>query len=212
MENLGTKLHTNDWDYKVMGVLTMDKSSRRMSIDTYIISPNGNMSDIITVTRKDFYTKINSLDFLFDMEGHFGRDDIEAVRGEIANLFKVEAEVSPVQLQSKATLEEIHRAVTEFVMEEEENLEDNMGADVFIKEDCGYILTEKMDEFVKKYGKELGYTKRVDVLKRLKIMGALQNGNNRPYDVLISRNGIKQRFYKIELADEVSDEQADEVV
>ena len=193
-----------------MGVLTMDKSSKRKSVDTYIISPDGSISDITTVTRKDMMTKGTSLDFFLDMEGDFTRDNIDSIRLKLKHLFDDCTNASLVQ--SKATLEEIHRAVTEFVMEEEENLEDNMGADVFIKEDCGYILTEKMDEFVKKYGKELGYTKRVDILKRLKIMGALQNGNNRPYDILISRNGIKQRFYKIELADEMPVEQADEVV
>lgn len=210
MENLGKQLFKGEFGHKVMGVLIRDKSSKRMSAVTYIISPDGSMSDITTITRKDIMMRTKSLDFFLDMEGYFTRDDIDSIRLQLRRLFDNYEDASFVQ--SKATPEEIHRAVTEFVMEEEEDLKDNIGADVFIKEDCGYILTEKMDEFVKKYGKELGYTKRVDILKRLKIMGALQNGNNRPYDILISRNGIKQRFYKIELADEMPVEQADEVV
>lgn len=210
MERLGIELHKNAWEYKVMGVLTVDKSSKRMSVDTYIISLDGSMSDITTVTRKDMMTKGTSLDFFLNMEGHFTRDDIDTIRLKLKHLFDDCENASLVQ--SKATLEEIHRVVTEFVKEEEEDLKDNELADVFIKGNFGYILTEKMDEFVKKYGKELGYAKRVDILKRLKIMGALHHGNNRPYDILISRKGIKQRFYKIELADEMSDEQTDEVM
>lgn len=210
MENLGKILLEGNFGHKVMGVLTMDKSSKRMSVDTYIISPDGSISDITTVTRKDMMTKGTSLDFFLDMEGYFTRDNIASIRLELRRLFDDCTNASLVQ--SKATVEEIHRAVSDFIREEEEDLEDNSEAEVFIKDGFGYILSSYMDLFVKSYGKELGYTKRVDILKRLKIMGALQNANNRPYDVLISRNGIKQRFYKIELADEVLDEQADEVV
>lgn len=210
MENLGKILLEGNFGHKVMGILTMDKSSKRMSVDTYIISPDGSISDVTTVTRKDMMTKGTSLDFFLDMEGDFTRDNIDSIRLKLKHLFDDCTNASLVQ--SKATMEEIHRAVTEFVMEEEENLEDNPEADVFIKEEYGYILTEKMDEFVKEYGKQLGYPKRVDILKRLKIMGALQNGNNRPYDILVSRQGFKQRFYKIELAEEASEEQADEVL
>ena len=210
MERLGIELHKNAWEYTVMGVLTMDKSSRRMSVEIYTISPNGHMSDIFTITRKDFYTKKNPLEFFYDMEGDFGRDDIATIGANMVELFKNEANASVVQ--GKATLEEIHRAVSDFIREYHEDLEDNPQADVFIKDGFGFLLPSYMDLFVKSYGKELGYTKRVDILKRLKIMGAIHHGNNRPYDILISRKGIKQRFYKIELADEMSGEQTDEVV
>lgn len=210
MEKLGTLIHTNAWEYQVMALATKDKSSKRMSLHMYTVDPEGNISDIFTISRKDYFTKKNAFDFFYDIEGDFKRDDIDKIRGAVFELFKDENNISITQ--NKATMQEIHRAVSDFIREECEDLEDNPEANVFIKDEYGYILPAYMDLFVKSSSKELGFSKRVEVLKRLKIMGALHNGNNRPYDVLISRKGNKQRFYKIELADEMLDEQADEVV
>ena len=209
MERKGTLLYTNPWDFKVYGVITRDINSKRVSLDIYTLSPEDEMSDIVTISRKDIYTKEKSfLDFFYDVEGDFGREDIDKIKTAVKDFIKKSVNVE--ELQNKATIAEIHHAVSSYIRMNAEELEDNSQAEVFIKDNFGYILTSQMDKFVSE-NKELGY-KRVDILKRLKILGALQPGNNRPYDALVSVGGEKRRYYKIELTEIPKEENADEEV
>lgn len=66
-----------------------------------------------------------------------------------------------------------------------------------------------LDEFVKEH-RHAGY-KRLEILKRLKIMGALDSPNGRN-DVLVSIGGEKRRFYKILLAEETAETEECEVI
>lgn len=55
-QRLGELIHTNGW-YSVYAVKMRDTSSCRVSLELYVVSEDGEMSDLITITRKDFYTK-----------------------------------------------------------------------------------------------------------------------------------------------------------
>ena len=66
-----------------------------------------------------------------------------------------------------------------------------------------------LDTFAKEY-KHIGY-KRLEIIKRLKIMGALVCSNNRN-DVLVSIRGEKRRFYKILLSEDPEEAEEYEVV
>lgn len=142
------------------------------------------------------------------MEGDFCRDDISKIAMEILEVIKKES--SQTVTQKKATMQELYYAVCNFIRENAEELEDNSRADIFIKENYGYMKTDCINQFIKE-NKELGYGKRVDVLKRLKIMGALVTGTNRPYDISVSVGGEKKHFYKVILMDNV-DEDVEEVI
>lgn len=208
MKRLGKLIYTNSWEYQVWAVLMRDRNSTRVSVELYIVSPDGEMSDIVTITRKDIFTSKNCFSFFYDLLGDFTRDDIDKIKNTLISMIK-DCSKSEV-VQDKATLCEIHKGITDYVIKNVEDLEDNSTASIFIKDGYGYMKTECMDDFVKEY-KYLGY-KRLEILKRLKIMGALQNGNNRPYDVLVSINGEKYHFYKIKLAEvDNKEEKEDEV-
>lgn len=193
MDRIGRLIYTTDFDYKVYATAMRDISSTRVSLVLYIENPQGKMSDIITISKKDIYTKKTVFDFFFDMEGNFARDDISKIAVEILEVIKDEKNMTATQ--EKATMSELHGTVCDYIRNNAEDLEDNEDAEVFIKDNYGYMLTKKMDEFVKD-NKELGY-KRLEVLKRLKIMGALRTGSNRPYDILVSVSGVKKHFYKV---------------
>lgn len=209
MQKLGQLLYTNSWDYKVYGVVMRDINSKRVSLDIYVVSPEGEMSDIITIPRKDIYArKKSALDVLFDLEGQFEREDIDKMKNIVQDIMKSDKNVE--MLQNRATLEEIHVAVSNYIRKNAEDLEDNPYAEIFIRDGFGYMVTTKMDEFIK-INAELGY-KRLEVLKRLKIMGALQTGKNRPYDILVSVKREKRHYYKIELAGIPQEETSDEEV
>ena len=66
-----------------------------------------------------------------------------------------------------------------------------------------------LDTFAKEH-KHVGY-KRLEIIKRLKIMGVLVSSNNRN-DVLVSIKGEKKRFYKILLAEEPEEAEEYEVL
>lgn len=208
MMNLGTLVFESDFEYKVYALAMRDTSSSRVSVEIYIINPQGEMTDIVTIPKKDIYTKKNTFDFFHDMDGDFSRDDIYKIKNNVLNVIKSES--GQISTQKRATMQELHEAVCTFIRNNAEELEDNPNTDVFIKDEYGYMRTNCMTMFMKE-NKELGYGKRVDILKRLKIMGALVTGMNRPYDISVSVGGEKKHFYKVRLVDEPTDE-AEEVI
>lgn len=205
MKNLGTLIYTNAWEYQVYAVVTRDISSTRVSVDIYVLNPKEEMSDIITIPRKDIKdAKKKWWNFLYDLEGDFTRDDVDTIKNEI---LKISNDFQNASLyQNKATMKEIHKAVSDYIVENAEDLEINSCPDVFIKDKVGFMTTSRMDEFVIN-NKSLGF-KRLDILKRLKIMGALQPENTRPYDVLVNIGGEKKRYYRIELIEVTEEEEA----
>lgn len=209
MNRLGKLIYTNAWDYTLYAVFMRDVSSRKISVDFYIVSPDDQMSDIITIPKKDIIKKKNCFDFLFDLEANFISDDIFVIQNKVMNVLN--SFDSLENLKTRATMDELHTAVSSYIRENAENIKDNPSAEIFIKDGFGYMLTCKMDEFVKEY-KSLGY-KRLEILRRLKIMGVMKNGSNRAYDIQVSIGNEKKHFYKIELAQEATaEEKEDEVI
>ena len=211
MARLGQKIHTNPWDYEVYAVPMRDINTTRYSVDIYVVAPDGSISDLFTVSRKDYYTGKKPLDFIFDLDGDFDRDDIDKIRYELKSYFHGVGNKDVETIQAKATIQEIQQKISEYIRINAEELEDNISAEVFIRGDYGYILTTKMKEFVNEYKDGLGY-KKIEILKRLKVMGVLVTTKDRPYDTLVSVDGVKRRYYKIKLADEQEEETAGEVI
>lgn len=200
MTGLGKNIFEHDFGHTVYAVATSEKSSQRVAVQMYVVFNNGNISDITTITRKDIYTKKNCFDFFYEMED-FGRDDIDSIK---ANVLEVLRDTGyRTMIQEKATWTEIHSAISRFIYNHAEDVEERKANEIFIKGKYGYLTTDAMKIFIKG-NEELGY-KRLELLKRLKIMGALQCGKDRPYDTLVSLYGIKRRYYKIELAEDVFD-------
>lgn len=205
MNRLGKLIYTTEWDYQVYAVVMRDKNSKRVSVELYIVSDKGEMSDIITLTRRDIFRKRDFCDFLYDMDGDFTRDNIDCVKNAVVQIVKTNSGME--ETQSRATIDEIHSALSDYIRL---NKKGKASGDMFISGEYGYIRTACMDEFIKE-NKELGY-KRIEILKRLKIAGFLENGKDRPYDILVSVDGLKQRYYKILLAEIGTEPEEDEVV
>lgn len=209
MKHLGQIIYENEWEYKVCAVLLRDVASMRISVELYILSPKGEMSDIVSVRRSDFKSKKNPLDFVCNFEGGFTRDEIAIIRNRVKNLFQEYGNAETEQ--NGCSLREIHCMISEFIRQHAYELEDNPKTEIFVKDGFGYMRTDKMTGFLKE-NPEIGY-KRVEILKRLKIMGVLKNGTGRAYDTMISVGNEKKRFYKIQLAEqEATEEKADEVI
>lgn len=209
MNRLGVKIYENAWGYEVYAVFMRDISSMRVSIELYILSPEGEMSDLMTVKICDFVTKRNCMDFLFSQEGSFTRDDIDSIKCQIASLIKKEKN-SFVDTQNKATMQEIYRALTAYIEENAEELTDNPNASIFIRDNYGYMETKVMNAFVKAYKEELGFS-RIDILKRLKIMGVLLPAKDRPYDMPMKIEGRQIKCYRVVMPEKEAAETACEV-
>ena len=208
MNRLGKEVFVNDYGDAVYVVALSDKSSKKLSADIYVLYANGTLSDIITIPRKDIYTKKNCFDFFCGMEGDFGRDAIDSIKRQLADMFRKEEEREIIQ--TKATMEEIHQSISNYICLNEKPISENSENSIFLKDGYGFMNAEAMKKF-EKYNKDLGY-KHLEILRRLKIMGALQPANNRSYDTLVSINGKKKRYYKIELAEPKEEETADEII
>lgn len=208
MERLGKEILLSDFGHAVYAVVMSDKSSKKLSIDIYVLYADGTMSDIITIPRKDIFTKKNCFDFFYEMEGEFGRDEIDSIKNRINDLLRKSD--SKESVQGRATIEEIHQSISDYIRLNEKPVSESSENSVFLKDGYGFMNAEAMKKFEKEY-KDLGY-KHLEIFRRLKIMGALQPANGRSYDTLVSINGKKKRYYKIELAEPKEEETADEVI
>lgn len=210
MDRLGKMIYENAWGYKVYMVLLQEIASTRISIELYTVSPEGKMSDTISIQRQDIICKKNTLDFFFNLDGDFKQHDIDSIKYAIKQNLGIDRKIDTT-IQHKYTMDGLHQAFSDYIRKNAQELYDNSEAGIFIKDGYGYLKTDRIADFIKVH-EELGY-KKLDILKRLKIMGALKNGANRPYDTLVSIGGVKKRFYKIQLAEEkVTEEKADEVI
>lgn len=209
MEKLGTVIYTNDWGYKVRIVHLREIGTKKMSFQIYVEAPEGTMSDITTIKLSDFNSKAKTLNFLYDMEGGFTYTDIEKIKGNI----KI-SDYKVIDIEEKLPIERIHSEVSRYIRKYSEEIVDNIESEVFIKNDYGYVQVNRFEEDLKKDEilQSIGY-KKLEILKRLKILGALNPGKNRPYDYTIRVGGQLERYYKILLADETNiEDEEDEVI
>lgn len=208
MNRLGKKVFEHDFGDAVYAVVLSDKSSKKLSVNIYVLYKDGTMSEIITIPRKDIYTKKNCFDFFLDMEGDFGRDDIDKIKMGVIGVLKEDN--CRESVQARATIEELHQSISDYIRQAAKPLSDKGENEIFIRDNYGFMKTESLKIYEINY-KGLGY-KHFEILRNLKIMGALQPANNRSYDTLVSINGKKKRYYKIELAEPREEETADEVI
>lgn len=198
VERLGTCVHTHKDGHKVFAVVENDINSKKVAVNLYVEYADGSVSDIYSMQRKDVVKKMNSFGNIFEnIEGNFEDCDIAKIREKVRTLVvtsdKSDSMVH-IETQSRATLKEIQECICEFIIERM-----NDDERVFLEDNYGCMETTVMDEFLK-CNKDLGY-KRIELLKRLKIMGLLKVSNGRPYDYLESVNGKKVRVYKVDLSD-----------
>ena len=199
MERLGRNVLENKAGHKVYAMVTSEKSNKRVAVDFYVVFNDGTMSDIKTIA-KGKVSKAGSLDFFLDMED-FTIDDVLNIKKKLMEILEDKGCI--ISIQEKRTLQEVHVEISQFIRDNAVDVEDGKENGVFIRNNYGYITSKYIDKFIKEC-EDLGY-KRIDLLKRLKIMGALQNAKNRPYDMMISLYGEKKHYYKIELAENVND-------
>lgn len=197
MNNLGTLLYTSTKGYKLYGLMTRDVSSTRVSGELYTISPKGEMSDLITVRKKDTFTKKDFMDFLLDYAGDFTRDDIDKISVKVKELF---AGNDITEIQGKQTLNEMLCTIRNQIRKISKDSDNSLFQDVFIENNAGYIKTKAFSDFCRQC-EDLDF-KRLEVLKRLKIMGALKPGVNRTYDTSKKIKGNVCKVYCISLEEE----------
>lgn len=188
-------IFTNKKGYKVYAVAMKDVASTRVSLECYVKSPEGEMSEIFSVRRRDLVTGKNPLDFFFDLDGGFENAEVDSLSSIFLELVDTGGKMT---IQSKATPPEMYHEISAYIKEYVEKWKNNSMSGMFIRGEYGYLETKLMDRMVLD-NKELGY-KRKDMLKTLKIMGVLKTGTNRPYDNIVTVNGEKKRVYKIKLA------------
>ena len=195
MERLGRNVLENKAGHKVYAMVTSEKSSKRVSVDFYVVFNDGTMSDITTIGKRKV-DKAGSLDFFLDMED-FTMNDVLEIKKEVVKI--VDDKNCIVSIQEKRTLKEIHVEISQFIRDNAVEVAPDKENGIFIRENYGYLTMEYLEKFIRECD-GLGYN-RLELLKRLKIMGALQVGKGRSYDNMVSLFGEKKHYYKIELAE-----------
>ena len=209
MNRLGELIYENDFEYKVYAVSMRDNATTRISLEIYIVSPEDEISDLITIQKRDVATKKNWADVFWGLEAGFDRRDIDSIKLKIMGFLK---QGHNACFQSKETIKGLHRIISAYIRENENcsyQKDSKTITGILIKNGYGYIDSYMLDTFAKEH-KHVGY-KRLEIIKRLKIMGVLVSSNNRN-DVLVSIKGEKKRFYKILLSEEPEEAEEYEVL
>lgn len=195
MERKGTLIHEDDWGNKVFMAPMRDVASSKVSVDLYVVTPEDKMTELYTIQKQDVYNKKSCFDFLLGLEFGFKRDDVDKIKNGVMDA--LENGSCMLTAQGKATCEEMHKAVCRYIEDNKEELEDNPEAEVFVRDGYGFILTKRFDAFVKENA-DLG-RKKLEILKHLKVMGALKPSDSRVYDVQVKRKSDSPYFYRIEM-------------
>jgi hypothetical protein len=167
-----TLLFTNDWEYKVYMAGMADKAAMKQAIGIFVTDPNGNKSDLHKITRSKLFTSKSTFDFLFDFEGGFDRQDIDAIKSKVMDQLK---KVQYVDLSERVSIDDAHRLLSEYV---NDHYIENC---VYIDEDgyCNIEYNDKLPSVIAEL--ELGY-KRLELVKMFKILDLLKISGGRVYD------------------------------
>lgn len=193
---LGKVVFETAWGHKFYVVQTRDVARKRVSVDFYMVTPEGEMSEIISVERSDIFKKKGWNSFLYGYEAKLGRDEVMEISDKVIKMVR-QADTDFVDIETKATPQEVYENCIDFIYANKESLEDNADAKVFIHNGYGCIETKEIERFIKEYREELRGYKRVDILKCLKFMGKLIPGNGRPYDAQMRVKGNLRKCYRI---------------
>lgn len=88
MNRLGELIYENDFEYKVYAVSMRDNATTRISLEIYIVSPEDEISDLITIQKRDVATKKNWADVFWGLEAGFDRRDIDSIKLKIMGFLK----------------------------------------------------------------------------------------------------------------------------
>lgn len=196
MPKVGKKLHTSKTGFEVYVVIVKDPASTRISYQFYSISPEGKMSDFITIKRSTLKKAKNALDCLMDWDAYLEVEDIDAIDDAVRKLLSTPADISK---PDKATMQELKDAVVDYIIRNTKPM--GKDAEVFIDGEHGYIKTTRFNDFVNQYS-ALGYNRK-ELLHRLNIMGVLVPLNTERYDILKKIDGKSERFYRFIIPEEV---------
>ncbi|MCX4267816.1 MAG: hypothetical protein OSJ62_04020 [Lachnospiraceae bacterium] len=196
-------------NYQLYAQVCNEVSGMRVGIKIYLFLPKKNTySHPYRLERREVIMGKNSFDFLFNYECYFTREDVLKIQEIVKEMVSKKTKNMEIE-QSKATIEEIYFAIQEYIIEHQKKLEEDPEAQVYQKNGYGYLSATQFKEFLNAY-EELG-CKRKEILDCLKQRGVLEAGTGRAYDIQVSKNGKKLRFFKIRMEENVLKEKKEVV-
>ena len=196
--------------YKLYAQVCNELSGMKVGIKIYLSLPKENKcSHPDYLGRKEVLTGKNSFDFLYNYECYFTRDEVMEIQKTVQDMMCKKTKNMEVE-QSKATVEEIYFAIQEYIIEHQKKWDEHPEAQVYQKEGYGYLSATQFKEFLSAY-KELECNRK-EILDCLKQKGVLEAGTGRAYDIQVSKNGKKIRFFKIRMEEKRLEEKEEVAV
>ncbi len=183
-----TFIYKNSWECELHMVGLQDNSKKRQSVGYFVISPDGKMSEIHTISRNKFFTSKNWCDFVYDLAGDFDRVDVDAIKNEVFKQFRG---LEKVDVSEAIGIEEAHFMLCEYVSNH--TVEDSVYLDDEVY--CN-IQTKEFEKILKEL--ETGY-KKLPLLRALKVKEAMKIGKGRSFDYkLYNKEGSPYWAYRFE--------------
>lgn len=200
--------------YELRCVKTGEGSTLRMGVDIYQVSKNGNRSVPISISRAEIVTGSKSLNKLLDFS--ICLDDRE-FKQVVANLKGLVSQIDILlNVDERATPNELYEAFCEYGKDKKieavalkltEKIE--ILPKAFLTKGGLNIQTTQFENVMQEIEETQGY-KKLEILKTLKFMGVLENGEGRAYDKKISVLSRKINCYRIMLPRVIDKEKGEE--
>lgn len=184
---------------KVMGLVTQEESSMKISATLFLETPDGERSAPISIPRSKVVTERQDYSFIYDWGDGFSKDAVNAMKDKLMEMFK---NGTPLKLVEKASPEKAYIRLAEYIKTQSTGkLYEKPGTPLtffqncFIEDEFGYIKTTQLDSFLSA-NTDLGY-KRIELLRVLRIHGYLASNKDRSYDYNVREGASTAKFYRI---------------
>ena len=197
LENLHLLKETEE-GYRLLCCVGSLQKNKRLFAMVFLQTPEGEICPQESVQMSRLKNKKETLDFISELPGGFSRfdeKDMEDIKKSLIQILQ-DLTIKPVCMGADEPPQGVYDAVVSRIRLEEENIENNPLAPVFIKDNVGYIQTTCFGEFVKKL--KAGYTRK-EVLGLLKMLGKLITDKDRPYDKRLHFGKVNGRYYAVRL-------------
>lgn len=157
-----------------VGMVKQKDGNLRCSVGIIVISPEGQISDMVNLKRSTIITGKSSFNFLYDFEV-FDKNDIEAVRKKVLEELGNDAKHTTYS-RSFVSWEEMYQLIVDYT------IKNKVPDTIEMNNDYIYIGTEAFDQMLTEIcAEKFIECKKKELLNLFLVCGILQPNKNVPY-------------------------------
>lgn len=189
---------------KLIGKVVTEGSMQRVAVQVYQISKSGEISVPNIFQRSELLKKSKALQELLNLSICLTEEELDEVIAKAVTMLESPDKVEEAEnIDTMSTPSQLYKAICEYGQYITSNpiipqTEEETKQMVWVDKDVLNIRTSDFADFLKDIPEADGY-KKIEILKCLKLLGALETDAGRAYDKKVSRDNQKFNCYRIQM-------------